>query len=189
MRILSFRTIGPSTSLFDVMPGFYQHGIMAPAIHMAGHVHPMPLRDRFPGVRYESVGTLMALSTASQQCPDYELYWSEADYAMGPLHQRWQYMGTIFEIYGAAAVPIPTMSPVAIQHVFGAIYTELYAFGNYNGNVDVYTRSSWTMPLSKFSHYQVAAQEPTLWWTARSIEFLGIAIHEEWVLDPPQSRL
>ena len=68
------------------------------------------------------------------------------------------------------------------------MHLEGYAFRNFDqGMVDLYTRSTGQLPLTKFGHYQLFVGGPSHFWKAAHYRFVGEVTKPEWV--PPLSRL
>ncbi len=120
---------------------------------------------------------------------DYDVYHSEAELAMGPFHQRWAYLGKAVSVFpflkGGGQV-----TPISIQHLCGRGWPgySIYAFGNYQGSVDLYVKRIGSMPAHVFSHYQVDVPMPDQWWSARQVDFRGLCHHADWA-DAPVSRI
>ena len=64
------------------------------------------------------------------------------------------------------------------------MYTEGYAFADYVGTVDLYVRSSWTRPMSRYAHYNLQVNDPVCWMDATSYRFLGRIDRPDWAWTP-----
>ena len=123
------------------MPGHYVHFIFAPAMEIEGEIRAGPSYEE----NYRTLGSILFVSVASHSLSDYLAYVSEAEYGMGPLHQTWQAIGTAADVYPHVRSEV-TMS--SMRALAGPVFTEGYAFADYTGNVDLYVRSSRSMPAT-----------------------------------------
>ena len=173
------------------MPGFYQHSILFRAVAMApGGGAILPVGHMVPGQRYQDAGALLCLSTPTQLLSDYDVYHTESELAMGPFHQKWVYVGKVGIVFRSIVGGAAEVTPMAIQHLCGRGWPgfNIYAFGNYQGIVDLYVKRIGAMPAQIFAHYQVDVPAPDLWWSARQVQFIGLSHHPEWA-DAPMARL
>ena len=115
-------------------------------------------------------GSVLYVSTASRNLSEYKAYVSEGDYGMGPLYQTWIPYGTADDV---RLVWSNWVTLESMGHLCGPTYTEGYAFADGVGTVDLYVRSSFTRPTSRFAHYRLDVRDPGSWMEAASYRFLG----------------
>ena len=144
------------------MPGHFVHCIVSPAVLVGDRL--CSGLDR-PGHDYGSVGTLLFLSTPAQQLSLYDVYHSDAEFSLGPFHQRWVSLGTIVDLCGW-------------------MYTEGFCFSAGEGGCDFYARASTNRPSFRYAHYKLSIANPADFWQARDYVFVKRADMPKWAVTP-----
>jgi len=118
---------------------------------------------RYPpgsNVRLGSMGTLMLVSTRTQWFPDYRVYHSRRDIAVGgALHNEWAYQGTVAALF-QCYTDLPDVSIIAW---LGSSCISMYVFREYDGSSTIYSRSTDVSPYNRYFQYHVGGYWPHCW--------------------------
>ena len=181
------------------MPGYFVHFIYAPLLDVEGEFRmTLPAFVPSPDVEGEfrmalsdegdntTVGSVLYESTGSHMLRDYRMYVSSLEYVTGPIHAFWRRVGTANgrSLRPGADGPVTYLGILLLA---GVVFTEGYAFAAYDGGLDLYVRTSETMPQSRFMHYALDVDVSRDWWRAREWRLLGSIDVPEWQWTPYNS--
>ena len=166
-----------STYLRSAMPGYHVRVAYAPCVvdHALWRVYPGY------GTHHgeAATSTVCIVSQASQDLRDYTVWVTDGMYSMGVMLNDWVYYGRVQDVFRNATMRDPKSKHVVA--LLGGRCTELYAYGNHSGCVDVYARMSVQRPLNRYCRYELLdIHDPVDFWRSRTIRFWGRETHDDW---------
>ena len=184
------------------MPGYHVHSIFTEA-GLDEDKRPIPAGRTHIELPYG--GSLLFMSDRSQLLMNYDVFHSSSHVAMGPLSQAYVYLGKLHEVY-----PPTLWLPQTPQHARTSeretlldertlglralcghhkpIY-QMWAFGDYNGSVNLYVQKVGQRPPDVFVHYVLRVADPSDWWRARHYECVGAVSMPDWAPKPLRAAL
>ena len=145
------------------MVGHYVHAAYAPCV-LVDNI----LADVGLALAYGQQGTVIVVSMPSHNVRDYAVWTTPGSWTGGLVD--WTYQGSVYQIWHRA----PRRPTRRSMYMLLGSHREVYAFRNYAGYVNMYTRPTHGYPGNRYSLYELLdVVRPIDFWRSATCRYLG----------------